>query len=224
MYLPECSIRNLLQCIAESPTRSADYGNSCSGPSSTPSSSFVAIAVYDPIPSHDGFGRSMIDNLQQAGIALAGESGIEDRSNQCDVNEGSDSNNVHSRQFLGLEGTRTLSDQLARLVHSGGFDIAVGCDMMSAYNYGIISEEERRRAARCEMLDELEEFVLLMEHYCFVVGVAFPHDTMCKTALNDDENNCACTSSCVGERLCTVGENSPIGFREGHCMVIRNDR
>ncbi len=27
MYLPECSIRNLLQCIAESPTRSADYGN-----------------------------------------------------------------------------------------------------------------------------------------------------------------------------------------------------
>lgn len=212
MYLPECSVRDLIRCIAESP---------CSG-GSTDGGSFVAIAVYDPIPSYDRFGRTMIDNLHKAGIAsTGGEGGCDDSGNRGIVgmrSKGSsqvfdDENENNDMHRLGLVGTRTLLDQLSRLVHSGGFDLAVGCDMMSAYNHGVIPEEERRIAARCEMLDELEEFVLLMEHYCFVVGVAFPRG-----------NGNMASGFWDAERLCSIGDESPIGFQEGHCTIMRSDR
>ena len=226
MYLPECSIRDLLRCISES---SCTVGSGDGGDDSS-SSSFVAIAVYDPIPSHDGFGRTMIDNLHRTGIASTRGVG-----SSCGVNEcrgmrikssfqviDEDNENKNRQLLLGLEGTRTLSDQLSRLVHSGGFDIAIGSDMMSAYNHGVISEEERRIAAKCEMLDELEEFVLLMEHYCFVVGVVFPRSMSGKKTNLLDENDNNRIRVCDAERLCSIGVDSPIGFQEGHCAVLRH--
>jgi hypothetical protein len=188
----------------------------------------VAIAVYDPIPSHDRFGRKMIDNLHKAGItsAVRGEDRgvVDERKNGTSQVLDNDSESKYWHLLLGLEGTRTLSDQLSRLVHSGGFDIAVGCDMMSAYNYGVISDEERRVAARCEMLDELEEFVLLMEHYCFVMGVVFPCSSRNnKTGLLGDHDNTQ-YRFCVAEQLCSVGVDSLIGFREGNCTIMRSNR
>jgi hypothetical protein len=225
MYLPEGSIRELLRCIAESPCDS--IGRSSTTSASTSSSSFVAIAVYDPIPSHDRFGRTMIDNLHKAGItsAVRGEDRgvVDERKNGTSQVLDNDSESKYWHLLLGLEGTRTLSDQLSRLVHSGGFDIAVGCDMMSAYNYGVISDEERRVAARCEMLDELEEFVLLMEHYCFVMGLVFPCTFRNETGLLG-HHDYSQSRFCVAERLCSVGVDSLIGYREGHCTSMRSDR
>ncbi|KAL7451143.1 hypothetical protein ACHAWC_004004 [Mediolabrus comicus] len=95
--------------------------------------------------------------------------------------------------------SRTLSDHLNKL-KTCGFDIAVGCNMMDAYEHGIISIDERRRAARCEMLDELEEFVLLMRHYCLCLG-----------AKGSGRYKSAATA------LCSVGKDSPIGFETGRC-------
>jgi len=66
MYLPESSVRDLLRRIAAGPTSST-----LTSPSSTSSSSFVAVAIYDPIPGHDRFGQLMIENLKRAGIAGA---------------------------------------------------------------------------------------------------------------------------------------------------------
>lgn len=36
--------------------------------------------------------------------------------------------------------------------------------MLDAYDHWMVSAENWRRAARCEMLDELKKFVLLMRH------------------------------------------------------------
>lgn len=190
MYLPDGAARGLLRGLAGSPT----VGNEIANP-------FAAVVLYDPIPSDDRFGRLMIDNLRRAGIT-SGREGRAGTSAADDDDEDGD------RSRLSLETTLTLADQLSRLVGCG-FDVAVGCDMMDAYDHGVISAEDRRRAARCEMLDELEEFVLLMRHYCLVVGVSRPEGA----EVGCDE----------GLRLCAVGEDSPVGFREGRCAVLRQE-
>ena len=61
------------------------------------------------------------------------------------------------------------------------------------------------------MLDELEEFVLLMKHYCLLIGVS-----SCKEEYDRTDND-----DCIGYQLCSVGEDSFIGFREGRSMVER---
>ena len=111
---------------------------------------------------------------------------------------------------LSLEKTRTLSDQMTKLSECG-FDVVVGCDMMTAYDHGVIKIDDRRRAAEREMLDELEEFVLLMKHYCLVVGVC------CKGGGGDTESE---GGRSIGYRLCSVGEESLMGFQEGRCTVV----
>lgn len=166
MYLPDKASWNLLQTL----------GNN-------KKDAFVAVALYDPIPSNDRFGQVMLENLQKRGI-------IGQKQKDGEQNEP-----------LSLERTRTLSDHLNKL-KTCGFDIAVGCNMMDAYEHGIVSIDDRRRAARCEMLDELEEFVLLMRHYCLCLG-----------AKGSGKYKSAATA------LCSVGKDSPIGFETGRCEV-----
>lgn len=178
MYLPDDASRELMQYLSDSVQPST-------------SDSFVALVSYDPIPGNDRFGEVMIQNLNKAGIA-----GKKGQQHSRELN-----NNEEKPQMLSLETTRTLSDQLTKLTQCG-FDTAVGCHMMDAYDHGVISMEDRRRAARCEMLDELEEFVLLMKHYCLVVGVRSD------------------SKSSVGFRLCSVGNDSLIGFQEARCTVV----
>jgi hypothetical protein len=68
---------------------------------------------------------------------------------------------------------------------------ATGCDMWSAYNH-VITAEQRRRANQCEFLDEVEEWMIIMRHYCVVV---------------------ASTQQCtIRKRYCEVGKDSPMGF------------
>ena len=127
----------------------------------------ACLCLYEPILGSDSFGRIMEDNLTKAGVAL---------TSSC------------------LVRTRSLDSHLRKLTDSG-FVQAIGCDMYAAYQM-ILTPEERRRANQCEFLDELEEFVLIMRHYCFIV---------------------ACTEqSRVGRRLCQTGNNrSPLGFSKG---------
>ena len=174
MYLPYDISCNLFRHLA---------GNGVEIGSNDQMDTFATIAIYDPMPNHDRFGQVMLDNLQKRGIIGKGHKDGEDQ------------------QQLSLEITRTLSDQLEKLTKSG-FDIAVGCHMMDAYDHGIVSIDERRRAARCEMLDELEEFVLLMRHYCLCVGVH------CSGAQYQ----------AAAEYLCSKS----IGFKEGKCTVAHN--
>jgi len=65
--------------------------------------------------------------------------------------------------------TRTLKDQLEKLVECEGFRRAVGCDMWSAYET-IVTAAQRQRANKSEFMDEYEEWILIMRHYCFVVA------------------------------------------------------
>jgi O-methyltransferase involved in polyketide biosynthesis len=108
-------------------------------------------ACYEPIldsnssnssnSSSDPFGRVMEQNLVKIGVA----------SPECC-----------------LLRTRTLKDQLEKLIDCG-FVRAVGCDMWSAYET-IVTDAQRKRANQSEFLDEYEEWVLIMRHYCFVVA------------------------------------------------------
>jgi len=201
MYLPDDSSRDLLQYIANSPKETE---------ASDEEKPFVAVVVYDPIPSNDRFGQLMIDNLQKVGIIGRGgrtKGGCHQQQHQ----RRSNSNNIDdedSMPQLSLETTQTLSDQLTKLTQCG-FDIATGCDMMAAYDHGVILLDDRRRASRCEMLDELEEFVLLMKHYCLLVGVS----------SSSPKGNDRSDDECIGYQLCYVGDDSLIGFREGRSMV-----
>lgn len=65
--------------------------------------------------------------------------------------------------------TRTLSQQLDKFVDLCGWQQAIGCDMWWAY-HTILTPEQRQRAQSCEFLDELEEWKLIMQHYCVVVA------------------------------------------------------
>ena len=121
---------------------------------------------------------------------------------------------------MSLEKTRTLKDQLARLVRACGFDVAVGCNMVDAYDHGVIPAENRERAMKCEVLDELEKTTLMMHHYCLILGV---------TASSDNSIGCESASlECDGDggsdggiRLCLVGADSPMVFRDGQCTVLK---
>ncbi|KAL3779027.1 hypothetical protein HJC23_011466 [Cyclotella cryptica] len=211
MYLPEDASRELLRHLAESVNATEEHCNE---------DSFVAVAVYDPVPCGDRFGEVMIHNLQNAGIVGRRR---QHHSQSSPLSENRKKQEHDRLPILSLESTRTVAEQLAKLIQCG-FDTAVGCDMMEAYDHGIISMDDKRHAARCEMLDELEEFTLLMRHYCFMVGVKCSNRFKASTTLADvsqtmmKEDGGATT--CVGFDLCSIGKNSPIGFQEGHCISV----
>jgi hypothetical protein len=170
--------------------------------------SFTLLAIYDPIPGNDNFGRLMINNLKRRGIVTGvvhpPRKSDTDNDDDIDINDEND-------DILSLERTRTLHDQLSRLVHSCGFDIAIGCNMMDAYDHGVVRTEDRQRACQCEMLDELEEFILLMKHYCLVLGVATASSSSSSSTVN------------VGTQLCSVGVDSPMGFSQGRCTIMKQN-
>jgi len=221
MYLPNEASWDLLRCLADSgkvekaPPSSSTHGQeSCGGVAND--EPFVAVVLYDPIPCHDRFGSLMIENLSRAGITS--RKGRNTRTSTTSNNDDSNTTSP-SQQQLSLVITRTLSDQLAKLTECG-FDIATGCDMNDAYNYGVIPASDVRRASRCEMLDELEEFTLLMRHYCLAIGVVGYGRSKNDGGRNsNDERDGSLEGECVGLRLCEVGEDSVMGFKKGHCTI-----
>jgi len=107
----------------------------------TESCSNPYLILYDPTLLNDPFGKIMQQNLSNTGI---------------------------SHPSLSIIKTRTLQEQIDKLVECG-FTLATGWDLLTAYET-IVTEDERKHANMCEMLDEIEEWILIMKHYCFVIA------------------------------------------------------
>lgn len=116
------------------------------------------LILYDAILLDDPFGETMKQNLSRIHVLA------ESLCNQT-----------------------TLLSQLQKLVNAGGFTTAVGCDMMNAYDT-ILRPEQRKWANHCELLDELEEWVLIMKHYCLVVAVKGSVEQDITTETNESGN------------------------------------
>jgi tRNA wybutosine-synthesizing protein 4 len=131
------------------------------------------IVCYEPILGSDPFGRMMQQNLVQAGVAT---------QDSC------------------LLRVRTLQGQLEKMIEAS-FSRAVGCDMWSAYQT-VLTQDQRQRANQCEFLDEIEEWILIMQHYCFFAATT-----------GDNE----------GDSLTSVSDNSPLGFAPKSCQVLTTE-
>ena len=105
--------------------------------------------------------------------------------------------------------TRTLAQHLDQL-GGANWPAAVGCDMWTAYDT-VLTMEQRQRANRAEFLDELEEWRLIMKHYCFFAAAATTITAAAAAAA-------ASGATSIGERYCEVGSASPLGFRNGQCQ------
>lgn len=93
-------------------------------------------ASYDMISPADSFGRMMAQNLQDAGFHVPG--------------------------FTAFP---SLKDQEARFYPSHPQRAAVSCSMATAHDI-VLTMEEKEAANKIERLDELEEWEMLMSHYC----------------------------------------------------------
>jgi O-methyltransferase involved in polyketide biosynthesis len=123
---------------------------------------------YEPILGYDSsFGRVMQENLTKVGVVQATSCVVE---------------------------IRTIS-QWIQLYTSIGCQLITGCDMYTAYET-IVSSSQRSHAQKCEFLDELEEFILIMQHYCFIIS-------------------CNNIYSMAGKQICAV--DGVIGFESGRC-------
>jgi [phosphatase 2A protein]-leucine-carboxy methyltransferase len=100
----------------------------------------LSIVIYEPIRPFDSFGEVMISNLAQRGIVLQT-----------------------------LQKYASLAAQKARLKECGFSTGQQAADVDFLFNKWI-GVEEKERVSRCEMLDELEEWVLLARHYCVAWG------------------------------------------------------
>ena len=98
------------------------------------------LLIYEPINPFDSFGKVMVSNLAARGIVLQ---------------------TLH--KYSSLEAQR------ARL-RTYGFEQGQRAVDVSFLHSFWISETERERISKVEMLDEVEELNLLMQHYCIAWG------------------------------------------------------
>lgn len=165
LFLLECVLMYMPESSA---TRLFQEISSTCGPN-------AIVAIYDPILGTEGFGRVMEQNLMRAGVVAPPTT-------------------IGTDDPLCLTAHRTIDSRLDCLI-SCGFNTAIGCDMLAAYDTAVIGATQRARANSVEMLDEIEEWILIMRHYCFVVaGIA-----------TESKNDSA-------RYLCAAGESSPLGF------------
>ncbi|KAI5296104.1 Leucine carboxyl methyltransferase 1 [Ascosphaera acerosa] len=101
----------------------------------------VALVLYEPINPHDAFGATMVANLASRGITL---------------------------QTMFTYDTQAKERQ--RLAGAGGLTSGQGTGDIDFLWQRWVSAEEKERIARIEMLDELEEWRLLAQHYCVTWG------------------------------------------------------
>ena len=130
--------------------------------------------TYEPILRDDSFGSVMERNLTKARLILP---------DACLVQ-------------------RRTTAAVLQAMQRAGAKRTVGCDMLHAYD-DVMTPAQRATASKCEFLDELEEWTLIMRHYCLLVA---------------SNNEC----SAVGRELCSVGEGSLIGFQPSHSECLEN--
>ncbi|KAF7717504.1 Uncharacterized protein PECH_007942 [Penicillium ucsense] len=100
----------------------------------------LGLILYEPIRPNDAFGRTMVSNLATRGIQLQ---------------------TLHKYSSLGA--------QRVRLLEQGFRAGQAAADIDFIWEWWV-SEEEKERVAGLEMLDEMEEWKLLAQHYCVSWG------------------------------------------------------
>jgi len=182
MYIPEYNSRDIWNCIT----------NTCLLP---------CIAIFDPILGdykEDGFGRVMVQNLTNAKVVTT-----EDYIG-ANVDSNTHQHSKEDRSKICLLQTRSLQQHVDKLVHCG-FQSVVGCNFYNAYE-SILTADDRRRANMTEMLDEVEEWMLIMRHYCFLVAGG----GMVMSSETDKDHNMQ--YSAIVDKFCSTGEESALGF------------
>lgn len=78
----------------------------------------------------------------------------------------------------------------------------------------IMNHDERKKACSVEMLDEIEEWVLIMKHYCFVVA-------SCSTGCGDAGDASAGRRKAIrfSKQYCAIGNDGCLGFQPGRCLT-----
>ncbi|KAL4934779.1 S-adenosyl-L-methionine-dependent methyltransferase, partial [Aspergillus oleicola] len=109
-------------------------------PTSNENPETLALILYEPIRPDDAFGRTMVANLATRGIQLQ---------------------TLHKYASLGAQ-RRRLREQ--------GFDGGQAAADVDFLWERWVAEEEKERVAGLEMLDEMEEWKLLSQHYCVAWG------------------------------------------------------
>ena len=82
--------------------------------------------------------------------------------------------NLEQRNGLyvpGLQEHRNVSAQQTRFTENG-WQFAKSCSMMTFYQH-VVSTYQKRYINRVEMLDEVEEWFMLMEHYVLTASVLY---------------------------------------------------
>ncbi len=152
------------------------------------------VVIYDPIlqiskNESSPFGRMMHQHLKRAGV-------------------------LPRERPSSIETCVSVSLYQEKLFNCG-FDVVVGCNMADAYE-SIVTENQRNHASSIEMLDELEEWTLLMSHYCFITSTtstAQRHPlfrTFCH--VSDDDSVVSNPTASLDEPL------SSMGFIKGKCI------
>jgi len=153
------------------------------------------MAIFDPIIQYDGFGQVMAQNLIKARI---------------------------TDSSMSLVNTRTLSAQLEKLKDCG-FKTVTGCDFYSAYEM-VLTAEDRRRANMAEMLDEVEEWMLIARHYCFLVAAGGAHrksdDDIRERDDDIREQGHEHDLQEIEEAFCSVEDGNVFGFVAKKCVCV----
>ena len=144
-------------------------------PTTTP----LAIVIYEPIRSHDAFGRTMVSNLTARGIVLqtvekykdlleqrgrlreVGLGIVRNRKAESDQQEGQEAKGRGGDE----EGVDAKEDGKGGRREGG----AEAADIDFIWKHWI-SDDEKERVEKLEWMDEVEEFVLLGRHYCLSWG------------------------------------------------------
>lgn len=100
----------------------------------------VALILYEPINPFDAFGKVMVSNLAARGIVLQ-----------------------TLQRYHSLEAQRERMKSYGFVDGQGAVDIDFVWEVW-------VEEEEKKRVAGLEMLDEVEELNLLAKHYCVAWG------------------------------------------------------
>ena len=108
----------------------------------------LGLIIYEPINPFDSFGEVMVSNLAARGIVLQT-----------------------------LQKYHSLNSQTARLKNQGLFSNAAAADVGFLWE-NWVSAEEKERVAGLEMVDEIEEWRLLAQHYCVVWGWRGENDSV----------------------------------------------
>jgi [phosphatase 2A protein]-leucine-carboxy methyltransferase len=109
-------------------------------PESGPPTVSLGIVIYEPIRPDDPFGKTMVSNLAARGLHLQT-----------------------------LQKYASLTTQRQRLEDHGFSEAQEAADIDFIFEHWV-SDSEKERVARLEMLDEVEEWKLLAQHYCVAWG------------------------------------------------------